>query len=95
MRKRLCILVLGPLLAACTTFPDLDKALSDDARAADYPRLVPLPPLLEDADATRVDAKQIEDNLTARIDRLRARAARLRGPVLRPSERARLAGRPA
>ncbi|WP_342078655.1 hypothetical protein [Yoonia sp. SS1-5] len=65
------ILLFG--FAACTNAPVLDDAISDAARAAPYPALKPLPPLLAGKPSTIAD-----DPLTARIAALNARAARLR-----------------
>lgn len=59
--------------------------------AAPYPELVPLGPVLAEANASNVDARQTEAELSARVAALRARAARLRGSVLSGRERQRLA----
>lgn len=78
-------------LAACTQFPELDHTITPELEAARYPALVPLDPLLASAKARRVDPVQTQSALVARVARLRARAARLRGSVLTGRERQRLA----
>ncbi len=95
MYRFACILTpvfLG--LAACTTFPQLDDSLSPTAKSADFPTLVPLEPLLAQANGTGADPQNTVDTLEARVSLLRAKAARLRGPVLDRSARARLAQSP-
>lgn len=81
---------LALLVAACDPFPDLDTG-SDDAARAPYPTLVPLTGLLAgigpNAPPPEADAQQIEEELTARVEALRARAATLRQSALTPAER--------
>ena len=88
------LLVAGPLLAlvACAEFPQLDSTLDDAARAAPYPDLVPLGPLLAaQAPVAATDpGRATQDRAAA----LRARAARLRGAVIAPAERARMQAGP-
>lgn len=94
MKRRiaLCTIPLTLLvLSACTQFPELDRTITPALENADYPALVPLEPLLAAAKAGRIDPVQTEATLNARIARLRARAARLRGAVLTGRERQRLA----
>tara|TARA_R110002049_G_scaffold23781_7_gene84834 strand:- start:50836 stop:51141 length:306 start_codon:yes stop_codon:yes gene_type:complete len=83
------LLTLGSL-TACTQFPALDATITPELEAADYPALVPLDPLLAQAEAGRIDPVQTEAALSARVARLRARAARLRGSVITGAERVRL-----
>ncbi|MGJ8617507.1 MAG: hypothetical protein ACSHWS_11760 [Sulfitobacter sp.] len=91
-RAILCILPFTLLaLSACTQFPTLDRTITPELENAEYPALVPLDPLLATATAGRVDPVQTEKALIARVARLRARAARLRGSVLTGRERLRLA----
>ncbi|AXI44400.1 hypothetical protein C1J02_14235 [Sulfitobacter sp. SK011] len=90
-RASFCSLSLALLaLSACTQFPALDRTITPALENADYPALVPLDPLLASATAGRVDAVQTEAALNARVARLRARAARLRGSVLSGREKQRL-----
>jgi hypothetical protein len=89
-RAHIALLVTAGL-AACTQFPDLDRTISPEVASADYPALVPLEPLLAAAIVGRVDARQTQAELEARVARLRARATRLRGSVLTGREKQRLA----
>lgn len=82
-------LILTVALAACTQFPDLDRATSAAAQDADYPALVPIAPLL----TRRVGPapERIQQNIEGRAAALRARAARLRGaPVIDSATRRRM-----
>ena len=81
------ILLIG--LAACTEFPALDGTVPP-AAANGPPDLVPLAPLLAQANATDRGAADVQSALTPRLANLRARAARLRGPVIPPAARARM-----
>lgn len=76
-------------LCGCAQFPDLDAAISDQARRADYPALVPAEELTARVDEPRID-ENAADTLSARVARLRARAQSLRGSVLDSPTRARL-----
>ena len=40
------LIALQLLLVACTQFPELDAAVSERAKAADYPELVDVGPIL-------------------------------------------------
>lgn len=86
MRAALLILTF---LAACTEFPELDGTVPP-AAASNPPRLVPLAPLLSQANASDRGAAEVESALSPRLANLRARAARLRGPVIPPATRARM-----
>ncbi|MGB7244721.1 MAG: hypothetical protein WBC93_21850 [Sulfitobacter sp.] len=88
MRSVTLILCAG--LAACTQFPDVERSVSAQAEAADYPDLVPIGPLLAAADAEQIDAQATQTQLSARVAALRAKAARLRRGVVTGSERVRL-----
>jgi hypothetical protein len=76
-------------LSACTQFPDLDQATSDQTRRAPYPELLPVEDLRAQVAAPRV-TDQTTQSLEARAAALRARAARLRGTVIDGTSRARL-----
>ncbi|APE42982.1 hypothetical protein BOO69_05770 [Sulfitobacter alexandrii] len=89
--RALIVLLAAGGLAACTQFPELDRTVSPELAASEYPDLVPLEPVLAQATAGRVDAGATQAQLEARVARLRARAARLRGSVLTGRERQRLA----
>lgn len=78
------------LLVACAEAPSLDDRISPAAAAAPYPALMPLAPLL----ALAAQPGQITPQTQPRIDgnaaSLRARAARLRAPVIDSATRARM-----
>lgn len=78
-------------LPGCAQFPRLDAAISDAARAAPYPDLLPIGHLrAATATPDPGSAAGPAGELAARVAALRARAARLRGPVIPPQERARM-----
>ncbi len=77
------------LLAACSDFPELDQAVSDSARHADFPELLPLQTILNQAENTQI-TEQTVSSLQGRVARLRARANRLRAPVINTAARARM-----
>lgn len=85
------LLTLAAFSTGCTQFPALDRTISQELEAVAYPALVPIEPLLAQADAGQVDATVTQANLNGRLARLRARAARLRGSVLSGREKQRLA----
>lgn len=90
-RPACCIaFVLAIPLGACTQFPQLDRTIPPGLEQAPFPALVPVEPLLAQATAGRIDPAQTQASLQARLTRLRARAARLRGSVLSGRERQRL-----
>ena len=67
----------GALLAGCTQFPELDRTITPEMEAADYPDLVPIDPLLAQAEAGRIDPAQTEAELTGRAAGLQSRASRI------------------
>lgn len=69
--------LLLPLLlcAACARPPDLDEHITPAAKAAPFPALVPLGPLLDEADGTRISTTDAA--LQARAAALRARARQM------------------
>lgn len=91
MTPRLSLLLSSALVlvAACSDFPQLDDTISEADRAAAFPDLVNLDTLLSDVPTGRVQAASTD--LDARLAALQNRAARLRGAVLTPPERNRLA----
>lgn len=78
------------VLAGCAPAPDLGGTIPPELEAAPYPRLLPLEPILA-ASRDSAIAPDVEAGLDARAARLRARAAGLRGPVIEPPLRARMA----
>lgn len=71
-------------LPGCTRFPELDSAITAEARDAGYPELLPTATLAAMAaePAREPDDQVARDPDEARAARLRARAARLRGAVI-------------
>ena len=75
----ICLAVVAPLAACGPDVPALDARLGAETRAADFPDLVPLGPLLAGVDTAPVRAAAPEgQSLEARAADLRRRAARLR-----------------
>ncbi|MEL6419257.1 MAG: hypothetical protein AAFV87_04650 [Pseudomonadota bacterium] len=89
MRLSPCLVILAAI-SACTQFPELDDAVSEQAQAAPYPALVDLGPLVTEVRAGRTDPAEVETSVDARVAALRARAARLRGEVVDAETRRRM-----
>ncbi|MEP0013703.1 hypothetical protein [Tateyamaria sp.] len=70
-------LLLCLTLAACTQFPELDGTVAPDLKDADFPKLVPLEPLLIASAPVVANPVQTTQSLDGRIAALRARAADL------------------
>ena len=83
------ILLSVGFLAGCSDFPQLDNAVSETARNADFPQLVPKSQLLANARDVQI-SPQTTAGIINRAGSLQARAARLRSPVLSSATRARL-----
>lgn len=79
------------LIGACTQFPALDHTVTPELANADYPTLVTLGPVLASAQISGIEPVQATAAIDARVNALKARAARLRGSVLTGAERLRLA----
>ena len=77
-------------LAGCSTFPQLDEALDPDLKDDPYPRLVPAESLRAQAPTPDLTVEDRAD-IDARVATLRARADTLRGAVIDPDTRARMA----
>jgi len=65
------------VLSGCAQFPALDRTITPEMEAADYPDLVPIDPLLAQAKAGRIDPVQTEAELTGRAAQLNSRADRI------------------
>lgn len=78
------------VLAGCADQPDLESTISDSVRAAPYPDLVPLEPLLATSGPRRDKIDNPETDLAARRDRLQQRAQRLSGTVVDTDTRTRM-----
>lgn len=89
--RLLAIATLAAPLPGCAEFPNLDRTITPEMEARDYPALVPIEPILAQVDSSNDTAAQTESQLLARVARLRVRAARLRGSVLSGRERLKLA----
>lgn len=92
MRKPLALIAalgLAAALPGCAQFPELDASVTDAARSAPYPDLVPLGGLRARLATTRI-APDTVPTIEARIARLEARADRLRGSVIDDATRARM-----
>jgi hypothetical protein len=90
MRLLTCIILFA--LSACTSFPELDGTIAPADENAAYPTLVPLAPLLAEAQGatqTRITPASIA-TLENRLGRLRGKARGLRGPVIDAATRARM-----
>lgn len=85
-RPVLLTALLSALLSAasCTQVPELDTAVPDHLRHAAYPQLVTLDKSLTTPVWPRQKAEQIEQTLTARRERLQARARELNAPLVAP-----------
>ncbi len=93
MRQVLFHLALATGLSACASFPDLEGAVSAEARRAAYPDLVPTASLLSRRSLGRLSEKDGEI-LLARAQRLRARARILNSlPTINEDMRLRVADR--
>ncbi len=77
MRFRLLSLMLFFALSACSDVPDLDNAISQAAKSADFPTLVPFETLLVNVNQTVLTGREAAA-FKARMRRLQRRAARLR-----------------
>jgi len=91
MRLTLALLCLASV-TACAEFPELDTAISAEARRAPFPELVPIGPILERRNDARTDGTEAEA-LEARAAALRARARLLRGATINDETRQRLTPR--
>ncbi|MGJ8544865.1 MAG: hypothetical protein ACSHWZ_05425 [Sulfitobacter sp.] len=83
-------LICTALVAGCTQFPELDRTITPQMAAQDFPALVPIEPLLAKATANQRDPAATQAGLQSRVAGLRARAAALRGGVLSGAARQRL-----
>lgn len=83
------ILLAALLLAACAAPPDLPQT-AGAAEGTEWPRLVPLQPLLAAVPPGGTAAPAQTAVVEGRLDSLRTRADALRGPVVDPGTRARM-----
>ena len=88
---KLALLLLVLSVAACAGVPNLDRAMPAAGQSPTFPALVPLGPLLAQADDLN-GAGQADPaaGFRSRIGQLNARAAALRAPVISPQTRAQM-----
>lgn len=90
MSARFALLIsLLAWASACAQIPDLDGALSDAARDAPYPDLLPVEELNARVSAPRI-TPETASGIEARVASLKARAAQLRGSVIDSPTRERM-----
>ncbi|WP_164661019.1 hypothetical protein [Tropicibacter sp. Alg240-R139] len=89
MKLRLAICLL-PVLAACTQVPELNEKVSSQLQDAKYPELLPLDQALGPPIAPEAEARKVTQQLEARRDSLKRRAAALQNPVVDADDRDRL-----
>lgn len=90
---RFILLFTLATLGACADFPDLDARVDAATRDAAYPTLQPLDPLIARASALETNGQITTASVAAfdnRIANLRAKSARLRGPIIDAATRARM-----
>lgn len=85
------LVFLTGLLAGCINVPELDDAISEDARDNAYPKLIELDGKLAAANKGKKAARAASKNLASRARSLKRRAKRLRGPVVDKRTRRRMA----
>ena len=81
----LCVLILS----GCASFPDLGTGHTAAADAAPWPRIEPLGQVLAEADRLTI-TPAVAGDLAARAAALKARAARLKQPVVDDATRSRM-----
>ncbi|KNG92660.1 hypothetical protein [Pseudaestuariivita atlantica] len=88
-RAALRMLLLPAALAACSQFPELDAAVDPGIYDRDFPALLPIDTLI--ASPARLVTPDLEGQVLSRVAALRARAARLGGPVVDAATKRRMA----
>ncbi|MDO5759209.1 MAG: hypothetical protein Q4P24_17460 [Rhodobacterales bacterium] len=84
-----CAFGAACLAAGCAQFPQLDATVTDAARAAPYPDLVPLASLRSRMDFPGVDADALPA-IEERVADLKSRAEDLQGDVIDSATRQRM-----
>ncbi|SMX33249.1 hypothetical protein [Octadecabacter ascidiaceicola] len=90
MRFAFALLAMLAALPSCSGFPELDGTVTPEQANAPFPELVPLAPLLAQANTSTGGTEAAITDLEPRLANLRARAARLRGPVIPAAIRTRM-----
>jgi hypothetical protein len=89
--RSISFICLFALLGSCANFPDLDGAISDQARLAKYPMFVRTDLLAVQSRAVASnDTVGATETLAARVAALRHRAGALRHAVMTRADRRRL-----
>lgn len=88
------LILLGAGLAGCARFPELDAAVTEQAKQAERPRLSDNRIVLEPADTLVIDA-ETQAEMAARSAAMAARAEAAAAPVVPPKEAAALLDRAA
>ncbi len=84
------VAALSGLVAGCTELPPIDADRQARLDGASYPEFVQIDQIPQ---ARPVDRQRIETDISSRVGRVNARAARVRGSILTSAERARLLSR--
>lgn len=82
----ICLVLVG---AGCASFPEVDAAVSEEAKVADRPNLADNRILLAKAGGTALDI-ETQEAMKARADALGGRVAEMDGPVIPPDEAQRI-----
>jgi hypothetical protein len=89
--KRLPITAIATLLlGACTQIPELNEAVPNWVRRADYPKLTALDPSIATQILPREDSEEIEKEMTGRQNRLERNANQLKTTVIDEATQARM-----
>jgi hypothetical protein len=89
--KRLSIAAIATLLlGACTQIPELNEAVPNWVRRADYPKLTALDPSIETQILPREDSEEIEEEMAWRQNRLERKANQLKTTVVDDATQARM-----
>lgn len=78
------------LLTACTQIPELNEAVPNWVRKAEFPKLTALDPSVVTKTLPQDDSEQIAVELTARQERLERKAKRLNTPIIDEATQARM-----
>lgn len=83
-RSRIATLAIVAIwsLGACTQIPELDEAVPDWVRKADYPELTALDASVTTKTMPQDDSEKIAQEMSGRRDRLNNKAKRLNTPVV-------------
>lgn len=83
-------LILLVAVSACAQFPELDGTVAPSVANASPPDLIPLTALFAQANTSSQIVQTAQSDIAPRLSGLRARADRLRRPVIDPATRSRM-----